>query len=248
MRRFVVTAPLLAVLFLTREGGATGVVTHPPRIAFATAASTNWSGYAAYNATFSDVKGTWTQPAVNCPTNKKQYASFWVGLDGYNSNSVEQIGTDSDCTGQDKPSYYAWFELYPAPHTRFSLAIHPGDTISAEVASAGSQYTLTLANVTTGDTVTTNQTAAAQNNSAEWIAEAPSFCTPKKCSVLPLADFGTVNFSGSYTTGNGQMGTISTTAWSNDEITMITPPSTIKAQPTSLSPDGGSFSVAWKHN
>ena len=51
------------------------------------------------DGTFTDVKGSWTQPTATC-TNKTAYSSFWVGLDGYNSNSVEQIGTDSD--------YRAW--------------------------------------------------------------------------------------------------------------------------------------------
>lgn len=40
--------------------------------------------------------------------------------------------------------------------------------------------------------------------------------------MLPLANFGTVNFSGSYTTGNGHSGSISDAAWSNDQIVMVT--------------------------
>ena len=41
------------------------------------------------------------------------YSSFWVGIDGYSSSSVEQLGTDSDCAG-NTPDYYAWWEMYPA--------------------------------------------------------------------------------------------------------------------------------------
>ena len=249
MKKLLLAAPLLAILFLAREGGVTGVVTHAPHIAFATTGSLNWSGYVDYGVTFSDVKGSWTQPNVICPANKKQYASFWVGLDGFNSNSVEQIGTESDCAGKDRPSYYAWFEMYPAPLTHLTMTIRPGDAISAEVSSVGSLYTLTITNVTVGQTFTTKQTAAAQNSSAEWIAEAPSFCTPKRCSVLPLADFGTVNFSGSFTTGNGVTGAINNVAWNNDQVIMVTPTGTIKAQPSALSsPEGSGFSVAWKNN
>src|SRR5690348_9978691 len=64
-----------------------------------TASSTNWSGYATYNGRFTEARAAWTQPVASCPSAGRKYASFWVGLDGYNSNSVEQIGTDSDCTG-----------------------------------------------------------------------------------------------------------------------------------------------------
>src|ERR671935_3262765 len=127
-----------------------------------TARSLNWSGYAAYQAgtTFTDVKGSWTQPAASCRGGQKQYASFWVGLDGYNSSSVEQIGTDSDCSGPNRPVYYAWYELYPAPPVNLSLAVHPGDVISAEVSASGSTFTLSLLDQTTGASFSTTQSVA----------------------------------------------------------------------------------------
>src|SRR5262245_47089269 len=64
-----------------------------------TATSTNWSGYAVTgpNGSVSDVKASWYVPTASCPPSPNQYASFWVGIDGYSSNTVEQIGTDSDC-------------------------------------------------------------------------------------------------------------------------------------------------------
>jgi Peptidase A4 family len=215
-----------------------------------TARSTNWSGYAAYKSgtTFSDVKGSWTQPAASCKSGQKQYASFWVGIDGYNSSSVEQIGTDSDCNGANRPVYYAWYELYPAPPVNLSLAVHPGDVIAAEVSVAGSSFTLSLTNQTTGASFSTTQNVAgAALSSAEWVAEAPSRCAAT-CNVLPLANFGTVNFTGSYATGNGHTGSIGDGAWSNDQIVMVTNSLVTKAQPSALSADGSAFSVAWKHS
>ena len=215
-----------------------------------TARSVNWSGYAAYQGgtTFSDVKGSWTQPAASCKSGQKQYASFWVGLDGYNSSSVEQIGTDSDCSGTKRPVYYAWYELYPAPPVNLSLPIHPGDTISAEVSASAGTFTLSLQDATTGASFSTTQTVpGAALSSAEWVAEAPSRCSAT-CTVLPLANFGTVNFSGSYTTGNGHSGTIGDAAWSNDQIQMVSQSLLLKAQPSPLSADGSAFSVTWKHS
>src|SRR5579862_6192130 len=53
--------------------------------------STNWSGYAvtARSGAVTDVKGSWVVPAIqgSCPSTN-EYASFWVGIDGYNSNTV----------------------------------------------------------------------------------------------------------------------------------------------------------------
>jgi len=217
-----------------------------------TAFSSNWSGYAAYPATagstFTDVQGTWTQPAANCPTSKKTYAAFWVGLDGYNSNTVEQIGTDSDCSGKNRPSYYAWYEMYPNPPVRLSMGVHPGDTLFAEVSSSGSVVTLTIKNRTTGGTFATTQTSTtAQGTSAEWVAEAPAQCSIFFCTVLPLTNFGSVNFTGSSTTWNGHVGTIGDASWSHDGIVMETNSGTVKAMPSALSADGTSFSIAWAH-
>lgn len=67
------------------------------------------------------------------------------------------------------------------------------------------------------------------------IAEAPS----SSGGVLPLADFGTVNFSGS--TANGA----SLSSFNPDAITMAG--GTTKANPSGIS-GSGSFSVAWKHS
>jgi len=211
--------------------------------------STNWSGYAVFatGTTFTDAKGSWDQPAVSCPNSTKKYSSFWVGIDGYNSSSVEQTGTEADCKGTNRPSYYAWYEMYPSPSVKITgFAVHPGDTISAEVSVSGTQFTLTLDNVTTGAHFSTTKTSSAVRTSAEWVAEAPTICT-FSCKLAKLANFGTVNFSGSYATGNGVTGSISDPSWTYDAITMVSGLTT-KAQPSALSPDGTAFSITWKHS
>jgi hypothetical protein len=78
------------------------------------------------------------------------------------------------------------------------------------------------------------------------VAEAPSLCFTV-CQVQKLTNFGTVNFSGSYTTGDGHTGSISDAAWNHDKITMVTSGGRVKAQPSALSADGTAFSVTWKH-
>ena len=68
--------------------------------------STNWSGYVLTGGTgaFSSVSSSWTEPTATCNDSGTEYAAFWVGLDGFNSDSVEQTGTDSDCDG-GSPDY-----------------------------------------------------------------------------------------------------------------------------------------------
>ena len=252
MRR-IVFGVLVAVALVPATGSSAAPLGHAPMIRAGGAGpqsnSTNWSGYATFatGTTFTDVKGSWVQPSATCPTRKRQYSSFWVGIDGYNSSTVEQTGTSADCIGKNRPSYYAWYEMYPSAPVTLSMTITPGDTVSAEVSANGTSFTLTITDVTTGATFTTTKTlTSAQKTSAEWVAEAPSSCS-FTCRVLPLANFGAVNFSGSYTTGNGHTGSINDGAWSNDEIVMVTNHGAVKAQPSPLSPDGTAFSVTWQH-
>ena len=213
----------------------------------AAVSSSNWSGYAAYNTTFTDVKGSWIQPTATCNTSGTKYASFWVGLDGYKSSSVEQLGTDSDCASLNNPTYYAWWEMYPNPSNQISgFAVHPGDSITAEVSRLATVYTLSITNNSTGQHFSTTQTSTAANSSAEWIAEAPSQCVIVFCRVLPLANFGTVNFTGSYATSGTQK---SISGYTNDAITMTDMTGmTVRAVPSGLSTDGTGFSVQWRHS
>jgi hypothetical protein len=260
LRRATIVGLAVMASFLPAAGNASGsafglVHGRPARlltgIGHATTASTNWSGYATYGngTSFTSVKARWVQPAVSCPTSRVQASSFWVGLDGYTSNSVEQTGTDADCVGTNRPSYYAWYELYPAAPVNAALKISPGDTIAASVNASGSSFSLRIKDVTTGQSFSTTKTfSGAALSSAEWVAEAPSSCTVHSCKVLPLANFGKVRFSGSYTTGDGHTGTISDPAWSNDKVVMVTNGGGVKAQPSGLNSAGTAFSVNWVSN
>ena len=210
--------------------------------------STNWSGYGDTGDKFTKVHTTWKQPAATCPTSQHQYASFWVGIDGYSSNSVEQLGTDSDCKGTNNPVYYAWYEMYPHPSINLSTTtypVHVGDTMSAMVKASGTSFTLQLIDKTAGWTFKTVQTSAiAKKTSAEWIAEAPSTCSGGSCSVLPLADFGTVKFTATTATGKvGGAGNITT--FTNHQITMVTSSNVPRATPTTAT--AGGFSDTWSH-
>ena len=220
--------------------------------------SSNWSGYAVTGArnSVSDVKGSWIVPAVTCASTN-QYASFWIGIDGYNSNTVEQIGTDSDCRS-GAPTNYAWYEFYP--HWSYGITLNApilaGDTMSAEVKStAGGVFTVSLTDITNGQSFSTSvKMNNAQRSSAEWIAEAPW-----SGGVLPLANFGTAEYGANYTgqpgtsraTVNGVTGSIgsfgSPTAPSSpvQKIAMVTSGGAVKAQPSDLLDDGLSFTIQW---
>src|SRR5438309_7050152 len=70
---------------------------HGPKRGFGRGTSTNWSGYAVDGSSATYAVGTWTQSSVACQPGENSWSSPWVGIDGDNSNTVEQTGTDGDC-------------------------------------------------------------------------------------------------------------------------------------------------------
>jgi hypothetical protein len=227
---------VIAAALSATAGGAASSVRHGRIHRITNSTSTNWSGYAVTGSRFTTVSASWTEPTVKC--SGTAYSSFWVGLDGDTSNTVEQTGTDADCSGST-PQYYAWYEMYPKYPVNLRGTVRPGDKLTASVTTNGSgSFTLTISDTTQGWTnTTTARLKSAKLASAEVIAEAPS----SNSGVLPLANFGTVGFTGS--TVNGSVLTNSTP--NLDPITMQSG-STVKAQPGSM--NNGAFSVTWKHS
>jgi hypothetical protein len=165
--------------------------------------SSNWAGYVATgsNGTFTSASSNWTEPVGHCSGAGGKYAAFWVGLDGYTSPTVEQIGSEVDCTGFF-PRYYAWYEVYPGTAVNFTNPVSPGDQFTGTVTyTAPSTFNLVLKDVTKGWTQSVSSTLAnAARSSAEVIAEAP--CCTAGGGILPLTDFGTASFNAA--TANGR--------------------------------------------
>lgn len=215
--------------------------------------STNWSGYAVTGSSFTSAKASWTVPSVSCSKTPNTYSSFWVGLDGWTSSTVEQTGTDSDCNGSS-PSYYAWYEFYPKGSVEISsVTVSPGNHMSASVTYSGSQFTISITNETTGKTYSkTSKVTGAKRTSAEWIAEAP--CCTRAGGILPLSDFGTVDFGDDYTgvsgtndaTDSSTSGPIGNFGTAIQEAIMVNGTTGAdEAVPSGLSSDGTSFTVTW---
>jgi hypothetical protein len=223
----------------------------------------NWSGYAVpletsgLADTFSQVQGAWTIPAVTGKSRSATYSSMWVGLDGYDDATVEQIGSEQDWTGRAQQNY-VWFEMYPSGSYEIEgFPADVGDLITADVQYVGqstvqegrgksvkeSVFQLTIRNtaknVTYSVPTSYSTVASAARASAEWVAEAPT-----SGEILPLADFGTVIFSDCTATSTHSGGTPAAISfWPYDPMTMIDPNGG-EAVPSSLVA-GTAFSVTW---
>jgi Peptidase A4 family len=229
--------------------------------------SSNWAGYALTGAStpgtapteFTNVYGTWVQPAATCTAGQPSYSAFWVGLGGFDSTSqaLEQIGTAADCDPVQGPMYFAWYELLPATSVRLKLVVRPGDAMSAAVTVNGQIVSLRIRDLTRHTVVNRKLRMTSPDlSSAELIAEAPATCNKAgRCHALPLANFGTMTFTSRAATAAARPATFGDPAWSATEIDLqpnvggAGQPSSgaaaASAVPTGLGADG-SFSVTWQ--
>ena len=244
-RTVAASAALVTALAVVTVAGATTATaavgsarwSGAPNHKISRSTSGNWSGYAVTGGTYRTVTAAWVEPAVTC-SGGTAYSSFWIGIDGDTSGTVEQTGTEADCNGST-PVYSAWYEMYPKYPVTYRDVVKPGDHFTSTVTTDGrGNFTLTLSDTSRGWTESvTKKLRSAQLASAEVIAEAPS----SSSGVLPLANFGTASFSGATVNGT----TLTATTAGIDPITMKSG-STVKAQPSQIS--NGAFTVTWKHS
>jgi hypothetical protein len=210
--------------------------------------SSNWSGYAdtATTAqTFTKVSGAWTTPSVACSA-EDQITSDWVGLDGFNSGTVEQLGTFGWCF-QGAPIYFTWYEMFPKGTVEVGAGLKPGDKISASVTRTGTSYALKLTDsTTTGNNISVTKTCAlatCKDTSAEWVSERPSF----SIGVAPQAHYNAFKLTSGAQTSSGKAGTIGTGPGVN-AITMVDATGTYNLNTVSTLTGGNSFSTSWKNS
>jgi len=200
--------------------------------------SGNWAGYAVLGSGFTLVQGDWIVPKVNCTETPNSTSDYWVGFNGFPSGGhPQQTGISADCNGEYP--YYAWYQFTDNDkdtcYTHGEIKLN--DQIHAEVSYNDSTFvfTTTLTDVTRpGLPPCTNHWSAGSSiprSSAEWIVEK---------SALPLADFGTVDFS------SASLDHLAIGAYGGNAapiILLYNGNGPVEALPSSLSPEGNSFSV-----
>ena len=215
-----------------------------------TVRSRNWAGYVVASDVerITEVHGSWVQPAIRCTGTKKQFSSFWIGIDGSANDTLEQVGTEADCR-DGRALYGAWWETIPEPETPVDLLVRPGDVMVASIRSTGDRYTMSLRNQTTGHGFTkTIDWPRAEGASAEWIAEATSLCGDDVCDVQVLPDFGAVHFSDAAAATVSSADPLAPTdaSWALERNVMITKGGRTKAEVSPLAASGDAFTVTWR--
>jgi hypothetical protein len=211
--------------------------------------SYNWGGYASWTSTaqtYTKVSGSWKVPTLTC-TSEDRLAAVWVGIDGFETTTVEQLGTLDWCF-EGTAHYYDWYEMYPNDSVDVGTTLKPGDSISASVSRSGSSYTLKLTDSTTsGNNISETASCALAtclDESAEWIVERPAF----SIGITPLAQIGTATFTSATDTASGKSEAISKSP-NPSEIEIIDATGTYALWvPSSLNSSGNSFSGTWKNS
>ena len=216
--------PNLVAITHAIHSSVRGAITHTT--------SSNWAGFVNTVAntsygTIQEVTAEWYTPSVNCAHAPRggAYQVSWVGIDGWNTGTVEQDGTLSYCsTTGATPAYYDWWEFYPYNGITTVNSISGGDFVQAYVLynslacvnSVCGVYTLQLSDLSASTSFSVTGggwicNAASGNceggldSSAECISEAPSGFG--YTGVTPVANYHNTTFYGcADTIGNSFLG------------------------------------------
>ena len=216
--------------------------------------SQNWDGYVTYSSSsgtdFNKVKATWIQPVVRCEV-AQAWTVFWVGLDGWYNDTVEQGGSSAYCSSAGTtPQYTIWWEMFPTNSIQTVLTVNPGDHISASVtySMTSSRFHIYVADTTTKQSFSRNELCATdlvcERSSADFITE--DVGSYPSGTYFPLADYGTMSYNNaSATNTSGKSGSISSGPWLNAAVTERGAITYARVSP--LRNRGASFSTTWAH-
>ena len=198
--------------------------------------SGNWAGYIALTGgsttSYKEVQADYTVPSANCNGGGvgtgDAFAYHWVGLDGWNSGTVEQDGVADFCEG-GSTSYFAWWEMFPNG-INLAFAVSPGDAITSSVTyKGGGNYTLFLNDHTSGQSFNMSEhcPTTCNNSSSEDITEGY-----QSSPFLGTVDYAKEFYNGFKTINQaGHAGGILSAAWPGAEVEAIGASS---GQPTSV--------------
>ena len=174
----------------TAAGASTPAKSHRLVIPFGANKSNNWSGYnqgtvEQGSKLFNQISGEWNVPTATQHTaGQAEYSSSWIGIGGgcidagctATDATLIQTGTEQDVAANGTASYSAWWEIIPAPSLTITLAVHPGDHMHANIAELvpfSEVWTITLQDVSTGQSFSQTVPYPSSHLTAEWITETP---------------------------------------------------------------------------
>ena len=211
-RAAAIPAALALMVVMTTPGSsATNAGAHHVLVRVGANQSNNWSGYnqglVEKGHPFTQVAGDWVVPTASAhKSGEAEFSSTWVGIGGGCVESsclvpdptLIQAGTEQDVDSSGKATYSAWWEIIPAPSiTITTMSVRAGDHMHVdigEVVPLSNVWTITVKDLTNGQTFTQTTPYTSTHATAEWIEETPVVFGTNGVQVGPLPKLSTVNF------------------------------------------------------
>lgn len=168
----------------------------------------------------------------------------WIGIGGVTSGDLIQVGTENTVSNTGQVSTAAFYELLPDVSQPVpGVTVTAGDTITASLVEVTTdKWTISITDVTDGQSYTATVAYTSSHSSAEWIEEDPSYASGGQ---VPFDNFGTVALTSGSTTVDGNDATI--TEAQSASVTMVNSAGKVIALPSAVGSDGASFSVTRKN-
>jgi len=160
----------------------------------------NWAGYVSTGGTYTSISGSWKVPTVT-PGNETMAAdATWIGIGGESSSDLIQVGTQN-MVQDGQVSSGSFYERLPETSVDIpDVNVSVGDAITASVKEVSpGVWSVSIADMTNGESFTNTVSYNSSESSAEWIQEAPSTTG----SIIPLDQFSPVTFTSGSTTKDG---------------------------------------------
>jgi hypothetical protein len=254
--------PLATALFAaapagsaTAAGASTPAQYHRLLLPFGANKSNNWSGYnqgtlEQGSKLFSQISGDWNVPtATQHKAGEAENSSSWIGIGGgcvdtgctVPDPTLIQTGTEQDVAANGTPSYSAWWEIIPAPSLTIStMSVHPGDHMHANIAELvplTELWTITIQDVTTGQSFSQTVPYPSTHLTAEWITETPTLIGTSGTSLAAMPNLSGATFS-SAKTNSAAAG-----LKASEEIQLVNTSGQVLATPSAPNSTADGFSV-----
>jgi len=225
-----------------------------PHLRANTNQSSNWFGYNQGTLEqgaklFNSITGDWTVPTVTQHTSgQAEYSSDWIGIGGgcvdtgctATDSTLIQTGTEQDVSSSGAASYSVWWELVPAPSlTITTMTVNPGDHMHASIAELvpdSNLWTITIKDVTNGQSYTTTVPYTSTHLTAEWIEETPLLIgTNAGFAALPTLSSPAFDLA----TTNGAPANLK----SSEQMQLIDSSGAVIGSPSAPDPDADGFNA-----
>ena len=225
-----------------------------PHLRTNTNSSSNWFGYnqgtlEQGGKLFNSISGEWTVPTVTQHTaGQAESSSDWIGIGGgcidagctVTDSTLIQTGTEQDVSSSGAASYYVWYELVPAPELQItSMAVNPGDRVQASIAEVvgdSNLWTITIKDLTSGQSYTTTVPYSSTHATAEWIEETP-LLIGTNAGFAALPNLATPAFD--LTTTNGAPANLK----ASEELDLVGSGGNVIGAPSAPDPDADGFNA-----